>query len=97
MSLRSRIGRLAKALGEPGAPKQVLISTASDRYVIDRVSPDYLRLGVPWHEGYVYGTGCDPFDALTAEQRAMIGPNDKIVSICLPPNGRDDDRETDGL
>lgn len=97
MSLKSRIARLEKAVGEPDAPKSVLITTAADRYVIDWHSRDFLALGVPWHEGYVHGTDCDPIDVLTDEQRALIGPNDKTVSICLPPNGRDDDRGIDGL
>ncbi len=97
MSLRSRIDRLERILGEPAAPKLVVITTASDRYEINRLNRDYLALSVPWSERYVHGGGDNPIDALTDEQRALIGPNDKVVSLCLPPNDRDDDRGIDGL
>jgi hypothetical protein len=39
--------------------------------------------GRPWqllHE--------NPLDALTEEQRALIGPHHRVVCLCMPPSGR---------
>ena len=95
MGLRSRIARLEKALGEPDAPEMIVISPASDRHEIRWVNPWILGLMVPWDPKY--RGNADPFDDLTDEQRRMIGPRDKVITVVLSPDEVGPDGDIVGL
>jgi hypothetical protein len=87
MSLRGRIARLEKALGTADNPKHVTISTAGNRHSIAWHGPNSLSLGTPC-PGSPQPAGWTPRRALTDEQRALIGPNDKVVALIVPPSKR---------
>jgi hypothetical protein len=95
VSLRTRLARLEKALGDPDAPKTIVISPASDRHEIRWVNPWILGLLVPWDPKY-RGHAC-PFDDLTDEQRRRIGPRDKVVVVIMSPDELGPDRGITGL
>jgi hypothetical protein len=95
VSIASRLKRLEKALGEPDAPKMVVISPASDRHEIRWVNRDILGLLVPWDPKY--RGHADPIEALTDEQWRMIGPGDKTISICMSPDEVGPDGDILGL
>jgi hypothetical protein len=97
MSLRSRIAQLEKGIGADDRPKRVIIMTTEDRYGILQVTPDHLTLFIPWSDDYLAGRDGHPRDALRSEQRALIGPHDTVVSLCIPPNGRDCGNDPPGV
>jgi hypothetical protein len=93
-SLRARIGRLVEKIGTPDEPKAVIITTQHYWHSIEDRG-EWVGLGVPWRAEYV--ENADPMEDLTPEQRALIGPNDKVVILVLPPNGRDECPDALGL
>jgi hypothetical protein len=97
MSLRSRLNRLEKALGDAGHPKMVVISTATTRHEIQWSDPWYLTLGVPWRDAYRDDPRAEPMEALTAEQRRLVRDQDKVVIICCSPDERGPERSLDCL
>ncbi len=76
-SLRSRLERIARGLA-PAAGRWVIVraSQRGDAPPIERTGPrgENLALNVPDGEG-------DPMARLTAEQRAAIGPDDRIIAV----------------
>jgi hypothetical protein len=95
MSLRTRLARLEKALGDTNAPEMIVISTAGHRHEIRWVNPWILGLLVPWD--LKYRGHADPIDDLTDEQRRMIGPRVKLISVVMSPDELGPDRDITGL
>jgi hypothetical protein len=95
MSLKARLARLEKALGCDRGPEMIVISPASDRHEIRWVKPDILGLLVPWDPKY--RGHADPIDDLTDEQRGMIGPRVKVVSVIMSPDEVGPDGDIIGL
>ena len=92
--IRARINRLARQIGNRDQVRTVFVTTHHYSPKIEH-HVGWVALGVPWHEDYLHDA--DPIDDLTPEQRALIGPDDKVVCICLPPKGQDEAVDILGL
>jgi hypothetical protein len=75
---------LERQIPRSDEPKLVIIGTNSDRHRIHWHGREHLTLVVPWKQTYCSGCGGDPEADLTDEQRALIGPNDRITILALP-------------
>jgi hypothetical protein len=93
LSLLSRINRLADQLGNKHAPKGVVITTNSNGHGITYGGDRFLSLSIPWNPSFEEDESPDVMAALKPEQKALIGPHDKVCILILPPNGRDNDHE----
>jgi hypothetical protein len=88
-NIKARLDRLMATLGAPDTPKRVVISTASDRHRTMCHPPDHLSLHVPYPgRPGERPAGWTPMVALTDEQRALIGPNDVVRALIIPPSPR---------
>lgn len=95
MSLRARIARLERALGEPDVPEMIVISTAGDRHEIRWVNPWILGLIVPWDPKS--RGNADPIEDLTDEQWRRIGRWGKVIAVVMSPDELGPDRDITGL
>jgi hypothetical protein len=97
-SLRARIERLSRhAATEDEAGRLITVIAWGDSHDTIRCSRLAVSLVVPWTEALDRGGVEEAMAALTAEQRALIRPQDKAVILPYPPGGDPPRIETCGL
>jgi hypothetical protein len=83
-SIAARLDRIEVRLAA-GRGRHVLIFTEQDGYTVEHGPRGHLTLRVPGAPG----DDQDGVDLLNDEQRALVGPNDNVVTVCydkVPPH-----------